>query len=98
MNRPRPTRARYRGDLVSPEPADDSWRRGWCLGAEVDTADAERKDRSGRYLLFFTAALIVAAIGAILIPITNHDVLGTALLLGGDTAIVAGFVAYIRKL
>ena len=53
--------------------------------------------RSNSYLLFFAAAVVVAAIGAILIPITNHDGLCTVLLVGGDAAIITGLLAYIRK-
>lgn len=60
-------------------------------------ADRPQVDRSSRYLFFFTGSALVAAIGAVLLLATNHDAVGTALLLGGDTSIIAGLVIYIRR-
>ena len=53
---------------------------------------------SDGYLILVTAMVIVGLGGTILLAVTDHDLLGTILLLGGDAAVITGFVIYLRKL
>ena len=52
---------------------------------------------SDPYLVFCTIAVVVAMVGAFILLTDDGDVLGRALLLGGDAAAVTGFVVYVRR-
>lgn len=57
-----------------------------------------RQRPSDPYLLFCSLAVLVAVVGAvILLSGERHDFLGGALLIGGDAAVIVGFVIYVRR-
>ena len=65
---------------------------------QFDDGTYVRRRRSDAYLILVTATVIVGLGGAILLAVTDHDLLGTILLVGGDAAVITGFVIYLRKL
>lgn len=50
------------------------------------------------YLLFCTVAILAAVVGAFILLFCDQDCLGHTLLIGGDAAVIAGFVTYVRRL
>jgi hypothetical protein len=85
------------GDLAS-----DSVRKESTTAApqerQFDDGAYVRRRYSDAYLILVTAMVIVGVGGTILLAVTDHDLLGTILLVGGDAAVITGFVIYLRKL
>ncbi len=53
--------------------------------------------RYDAHLLFCTVAVLAAVVGAFILLFCNQDFLGHTLLIGGDAAVIAGFVTYVRR-
>jgi hypothetical protein len=64
---------------------------------QFDDGAHVRRRHSDGYLILVAATVIVGLGGAILLAVTDHDLLGTILLVGGDAVVITGFVIYLRK-